>query len=206
MTTRTTLLGAVLALAFGTNAFAQRSADAAFTATGASCDEITWSEAALEQYPNIASACQGVMERDGEYYVRFEGEVRRVSERGGRVTIAFEDGDTLTLAPPQNLTLTIDGRTRAPRDLRPGDDLTFYVPEDEVTATFFAGQPETSDPQNVPISAEESSGDLLAQSGGAGSELPTTAGFLPLVGVGGLALLGLGSLLTLWRLRTSSGR
>jgi hypothetical protein len=202
MTSRITVLGAALALAFSTNAFAQRSADAAFTTTGASCEEVTWSEQALEQYPNIANACQEVMERDGEYYVRFEGEVRRVSDRGGRVTIAFEEGDTLTLTPPENLTLMIDGRERAPRELRPGDELTFYVPQDQLTATFFAGQPETSEPQEVPISPGTE--DLLAQADDVGSELPRTAGFLPFVGVGGLALLGLGGVLTLWRLRTST--
>jgi len=126
-----------------TNAFAQRNVDAAFTATGESCEEVTWSEEALERYPNIASACQEVMERDGDYYVRFEGEVRRVADRGGRVTIAFQGGDTLTLTPPESLSLTIDGRQRAPRDLRPGDELTFYVPQAQLAAAFFAGQPET---------------------------------------------------------------
>src|SRR5690606_32479604 len=79
MTTRVTALGGALALSFAASAFAQRDVDAAFTATGESCDEVTWSEEALEQYPNIASACREVMERDGEYFVRFEGEVRRVA-------------------------------------------------------------------------------------------------------------------------------
>src|SRR5690606_6210368 len=74
MTTRATALGGAIALMLSTNAFAQRNVDAAFTATGESCEEVTWSEEALERYPNIASACQEVMERDGDYYVRFEGE------------------------------------------------------------------------------------------------------------------------------------
>jgi len=203
MTSRITVIGAALGLILSTNAFAQRSVDAAFTATGESCEEVTWSEDALERYPNIASACQEVMERDGEYFVRFEGEVRRVTDRGGRVTIAFEDGDTLTLTPPENLALSIDGRERSPRDLRPGDELTFYVPQNELAATFFAGQPETSEPQEVPISpTTDSTEDVLAQADEAESEqprLPTTAGFLPFVGVGGLALVSLGGILTLWR-------
>ncbi|MBN1239511.1 MAG: hypothetical protein JXB36_13490 [Gammaproteobacteria bacterium] len=164
---------------------------------------MTWSDQALERYPNIASACQEVMERDGEYYVRFEGEVRRVTDRGGRVTIAFEEGDTLTLTPPENLTLSIDGRERAPRDLQPGDELTFYVPQDQLAATFFAGQPETAEPQEVPISpTTDTTDDVLAQADDAESEqprLPRTAGLLPFAGVGGLALLSLGGLLTLWR-------
>lgn len=204
MTSRITLLGAALALVVSANALAQRS-DPAFTATGENCSDVTWSDEALERYPNIASACQEVMQRDGRYFVRFEGEVRRVADRGNRVTIAFEDGDTLTLTPPENLALTIDGRQRAPRDLLPGDDLTFYVPQDQIAATFFAGQPETSEPQEVPISpTTDTTDDLLAQADDAELEteqprLPRTAGFLPFVGAGGFALLGLGAMLTLWR-------
>src|SRR5690606_9388932 len=155
------------------------------------------------RYPNIASACREVMQRDGEYYVLFEGTVRRVADRGGRVTVAFEGGDTLTLTPPESLSLTIDGRERQPRDLRPGDELRFYVPEDRRTATCFAGQPETAEPQGVPISpTADSADDVLAQADDVESEsprLPRTAGFLPFVGVGGIALIGLGALLTLWR-------
>jgi hypothetical protein len=143
------------------------------------------------------------MERDGEYFVRFEGEVRGVTDRGRRVTIAFEDGDTLTLTPPENLALTIDGRETSPRDLRPGDELTFYVPQDELAAAFFAGQPDTSEPQEVPISpTTDRTDDVLAQADNAESEvvrLPRTAGFLPFVGVGGLGLVSLGGILMLWR-------
>jgi len=182
-----------------TSVFAQRSTDAAFTATGERCEDVTWSEEALERYPNIGTACREVMQRDGRYFVRFEGEVRRVRDRGNRVTIAFEGGDTLTLTPPETLSLTIDGRERSPRDLRPGDQLTFYVPQDQLTATFFAGQPETSEPQEVPISPTTDSEDLLAQADEEQPRLPRTAGFLPFVGAGGLALLGLGGVLTLRR-------
>jgi len=204
MCSRIAAIGAGLAVVFTTSAFAQRSTDAAFTATGQRCEDVRWSDEALEQYPNIATACREVMERDGRYYVRFEGEVRRVRDRGNRITIAFEGGDTLTLTPPENLSLTIDGRERRPSELRPGDELTFYVPEDQLTATFFAGQPETSEPQEVPISpTTDSTDELLAQADDDALDeqprLPRTAGFLPFVGAGGLALLGLGGILTFWR-------
>lgn len=204
MTSRVTVLGAAFAVVVSADVSAQRS-DPAFTATGESCEDVTWSAEALERYPNIASACQEVMQRDDQYFVRFAGEVRRVADRGSRVTIAFEGGDTLTLTPPENLALTIDGRERQPRDLLPGDELTFYVPQDQLAATFFAGQPETSEPQEVPISpTTDTTDDLLAQADDVELEseqptLPRTAGFLPFFGVGGLALLGLGATLTLWR-------
>lgn len=210
MSSRIAVIGAGLALIFTTSAFAQRSVDAAFTAAGEECEDVTWSDEALERYPNIETACREVMQRDGRYYVRFEGEVRRVADRGNRVTIAFEGGDTLTLTPPENMSLTIDGRPRSPRDLRPGDELTFYVPQDQLTATFFAGQPQTSEPQEVPISpTTDSTDDLLAQADeeepAQQPRLPRTAGFLPFVGAGGLALLGLGGILTLRRRLRLSG-
>lgn len=205
--TRFTFAGAALALVFSTAALAQRGADPAFTATGERCEDVTWSEEALERYPNIASACREVMERDGNYYVRFEGVVRRVADRGNRITIDFEGGDTLTLMPPENLSLTIDGRQRSPRDLLPGDELTFYVPQDQLTATFFAGQPETAEPQEVEIEEEEIT---LAQADDIETEepeLPRTAGFLPLFGVGGIVLTSFGALMTLRRrLRLSNRR
>ncbi|HEX6261098.1 MAG TPA: hypothetical protein VFZ51_10625, partial [Woeseiaceae bacterium] len=96
------LLGAV-ALASSAAVSAQASIDRPFTATGGSCDQVTWSEEALEMYPQIASACQEVMERDGKYFVRFEGEVERVRDRGRKITVDFRQGDRLTLSPPENL-------------------------------------------------------------------------------------------------------
>jgi len=108
-------------------AAAQSHVDRAFTTTEAKCEGITWSREALDQYPNIASACQDVMERDGRYYVKFSGTVRRVT--GDRaVTVNFKDGSTLELTPPENMSLYIDGRPRTVRSLRRGDELTFYVP------------------------------------------------------------------------------
>lgn len=202
MTTRTTLIGGMFALAASGALYAQNNPDAAFTATGASCSEVTWSEEALENYPRIASACQEVMEREGKYYVRFEGEVRNVANRGREVTIDFEEGDRLTLAPPENMSLTINGRSRSVADLRPGDNLTFYVPEDQLAASFFEGEPETSIAQEVPISPPADD-TLLAQADDAEEPrvLPRTASILPTVSAGGLILLSLGAILTLLRLR-----
>jgi hypothetical protein len=169
--------------------FAQNRVDAAFSAAGTSCDDITWSRESLASYPNIASACQEVMQRDGKYYVKFEGEVRRVANRGEQVTIDFVGGDTITLSPPENMSLTIDGRARQARDLRPGDELTFYVPQNQLEADFFADEPATTatPPQVVPITPPA---ELLAQ-GDESSEptLPATASVLPYGAVTGVGFL-----------------
>lgn len=182
-------------------AFAQQTrVDRAFTATGESCDQVTWSDQALEQYPNLASACRDVMERDGTYYVLFEGEVRRVSDRGRQVTVDFEGGDELTLTPPENLSIFMNGRRTSARQLRPGDQLNFYVPQQQLVATFFDGEAETAPAQEVPI--EESEGSYAAADMDYGSDMPDTAGELPLAAIAGLLLVGLGAALTVVRLRS----
>jgi hypothetical protein len=201
MTVHTSMMlkGALLVAisAVGAEISAQSRVDAAFTATGTNCDDVTWSSASLERYPNIASACQDVMQRDGKYYVKFEGEVRRVMNRGQQVSVNFRGGDTITLSPPENLSLTIDGRARRVRDLRPGDELTFYVPQDQLAANFFADEPATTPPQVVPITPPE---ELLAQDNASSDEvLPTTAGVLPYGAVAGVLLLAAAALLALRR-------
>lgn len=184
------------ALIVASLAHAQQGSGAAFTATGTSCSDVRWSAEALAQYPRIATACRDVMQRDGKYYVRFEGQVRRVAERGRQLTIDFRDGDTLTLTPPENLSLSINGRETATRDLRPGDSLTFYVPQDQLAASFFAGQPQTAPPQVVPI---EPPREIVAQNQPPRQTLPRTASWWPLTAFVGAELLAVGLLLWLRR-------
>jgi hypothetical protein len=181
-----------------TTAAAQSAIDRAFTATGEKCEEITWSREALAQYPNIAEACREVMERDGKYYVKFSGTVRRV--RGQEVTVNFKDGsDALTLTPPEDMSLYIDGRPRTVRSLRRGDELTFYVPQDKVVAP---PSPALVGITVIPITrmrvAQVTPAESPQPAGAAADtsaeapELPETASPLPLIGLSGLALTFLG--------------
>lgn len=202
MMMRTKILMGTIALATSSAVLAQ-SRGSAFTATGTSCDDVTWSQEALESYPRIASACQEVMQRDGRYFVRFEGEVRRVADRGRQVTIDFRDGDRLTLTPPENLSLSINDRLITPQQLRPGDELSFYVPQNQLAAVFFAGQPETAPAQEVPITPEPAE-ERVAAAAQAPSALPSTASMLPILGAAGLILVSLGGALTLRRVRRTS--
>jgi hypothetical protein len=160
---------------------------------------VSWSQEALANYPRIASACQEVLEREGKYYVRFEGEVVRVADRGREITIDFREGDRLTLTPPDNLSIYIDGRATQPRDLRPGDELRFYIPQDQLAATFFAGQPETATAQEVPISPAPPEERVAAAAPEPAPVLPRTASALPMLGAAGLMLLALGGVLTVRR-------
>jgi hypothetical protein len=183
-------------------AHAQNRGGAAFSASGTRCSDVTWSQESLQRYPRIASACREVMQRDGKYYVKFEGEVERVADGGRQLTIDFRDGDTLTVTPPENLSLTIDGRARAARDLRPGDALTFYIPQDQLAASFFEGEPQSAPPQVAQITPVEPTpqGGLLAQNQPPRQgTLPRTASPWPLAGLLGALSIACAALLSLWR-------
>lgn len=182
--------------------FAQDRINRTFTATGTSCSQVTWSRETLAQYPRIASACEEVVQRDDKYYVRFSGDVQRVADGGRSVTIDFSDGDRLTLTPPENMVLFINGRRTPVTDLRVGDELRFYVPQDQLAASFFESEAPAARAQVVPIAPPTAvDPNLLAQNQPApGARLPRTASPLPLVGVAALGLLALGGALSVRRL------
>jgi hypothetical protein len=201
---RSAAITAALSLIVSVAATAQSDVDRAFTTTEAKCEGITWSREALAQYPNIASACQDVMERDGRYYVKFSGTVQRVTSGGRAVTVNFKDGNTLELTPPENMSLYIDGRPRTARSLRRGDELTFYVPQDSLAA-----QP----PRVVGVTVIPIARLRVAQATPTGANetteapapaLPKTASPLPLIGLSGLVLTIFG--LVPWRLRHRRSR
>ena len=81
-------------------ATAQTSVDKSFTAVSKDCNGIQWSDRALATYPTIASACQGVEERNGKTYVKFQGTLKRNVNRGEQLVVNFKDGGEVTLTPP----------------------------------------------------------------------------------------------------------
>jgi len=197
----TTMIVAAAAAVACATAFAQGRTSPAVTATGTNCSQISWSRESLTLHPRIANACEEVMQRDGRYYVRFSGEVQRVADGGRSVTINFRDGDRLTLTPPENMALFIDGRRTPATALRVGDQLRFYVRQDQLAASFFESEAPTAQPQVVPIAPPApAERGLLAQDPLApGALLPPTANPLPLVVVAALAVLAFSSALTLRR-------
>lgn len=132
---------------------------------------------------------------------RFSGEAQRVTDGGRSVTINFREGNRLTLTPPEKLALFIDGRRTPVTDLRVGDQLRFYVPQDQIAASFFESEATTAQAQVVPIAplAPAEPGFLAQNQLAPGALLPRTASPLPLMVVVALALLAFGSALTLRR-------
>jgi hypothetical protein len=132
-------------------AFGQAGAERPFTATGDSCGSVTWSEDALQKYPTIGTACQGVLQRDGKSYVKFTGEVVSVAEGGRKLTIDFKGGGVFTVSAPENMNVSINKQRTRVRDLRRGDKLSFYVPQDRLAVDVFDGDPATAAVEELPI-------------------------------------------------------
>jgi hypothetical protein len=186
-------LGCVLACGASV-ASAQTEVDRSFTTVSKTCDGIRWSDRAIQTYPTIASACRAVEERDGKTFVKFEGTVRRNLNRGRELIVNFRDGGDVTLTPPPDTRLYIDGRPTPVDQVRTGDRLTFYVAEDRLAAQFPETEAVTTRYTIVPIAraeqevAEEEEAERTAS-------LPATAGWLPLLGFAAWITLGLAAFL-----------
>jgi hypothetical protein len=184
------------ALACGASmASAQTTVDKTFSTVSESCDGIRWSDRAMQTYPTIADACQSVEVREGKHFVKFTGKVKRNVDRGKQLVVNFKDGGDMTLTPPPETAVYIDGRRTPVASLRSGDELTFYISEDRLAAQFPETDATTTRYAVAPIvrtQAVEEEPERVAS-------LPSTGGFLPLVGLGGCLSLGLAALLTLFR-------
>lgn len=98
--------------------------------TQLSCKDFIPTEEARERFPDLAGACEGVVERDGELYGLFRAEVRRV--RGSNITLHLPATDhTFTVRPdPATWVMAGDKKVR-PRELMPTQDIRVYLSASE---------------------------------------------------------------------------
>jgi hypothetical protein len=186
MKTSAKIIAAAVALAAAAGVFAQSSVDRAFTANGDSCVAINWSAETLAKHPKIASACQEVMQKDGKTYVKFEGDVKKVSKNGTEVVMDIKGGDVITLHPVEGRTVYIGGKKTPVKSLRPGDTLTFYIPEDRFTATVM--ETPTAPVEEIAIAPPMTA---MAMTTTDYSDLPSTASNWPLIALFGALAIGL---------------
>ena len=188
MKTSAKIIAAVAALAAAAGVYAQTSTDRAFTANGTNCLEIIWSPEMLAKHPKIASACQEVMQREGKSYVKFEGEVKKVAKNGTEVVMDMKGGDTITLNPQPGRQVVVGGRKVGVKTLNPGDKLTFYIPEDRLTAAVMETPtaPIEEIPMAAPVQVAMTTTDY---------SMPHTASAWPMTALGGLLALGFAGVL-----------
>jgi hypothetical protein len=186
MNTRAKILAAAFALAAAAGVNAQSSVDKSFTASGSDCATVNWSAETLAKYPNIGKACQEVMQRGGSTYVKFEGTVKKVAKGGSEITMGMKGSDAkLVLNPDPNRTVNIGGRKVPVKSLKPGDSLTFYVPDSRLVAV------ETPEPavEEIPIGPPVV--EQMAMTTTTYEDLPKTASSWPLAGLLGALCIGL---------------
>jgi hypothetical protein len=178
----TLTLAALLGLIAGPQSYAQEDL---------TCDDITWSAAVTDQYPNIDDACNAVTMKNGEMYARVEVELQRV--RGNNLTFRLlnrdgSSGGVYTQNVGNSWRATIDGRQYRARDLNRGQRLNVYMPPDRWAVIHEdVDGPDIEDA--IPLAAAPM--------------LPKTASQWPLVGTLGAGLLLMGAAFTLLRLRSS---
>ena len=98
--------------------------------TQLSCKDFIPTEEARERFPDLAGACEGVVERDGELYGLFRAEVRRV--RGNNVTLHLPaTNHTFTINADPATRVKMGNRMVRPRDLMPQDDIRIYLSASE---------------------------------------------------------------------------
>ena len=98
--------------------------------TQLSCKDFIPTQEARERFPDLAGACEGVVERDGELYGLFRAEIRRV--RGNNITLHLPaTNHTFTVKPDPATRVLIDGKKVRPRDLFPRQEIRIYLSASE---------------------------------------------------------------------------
>ena len=156
------------------------------------CNDFRPTPEALERFPNLAGACEAIVERDGELFAKFTAVVRRV--RGSNVTLHLPaTGNTFTTRPEASMFVEADGRKMRARNVVRGQEIRIYLAVSEfakpdIQEIAFVTQEDVI----VEVPAE-----LIAA-------LPTTASPWPTVAFVGLLLLSAGYVLRRRRLRADA--
>jgi hypothetical protein len=98
--------------------------------TQLSCKDFLPTEEARQRFPDLAGACEGVVERDGELFGLFGAEVRRV--RGNNVTLHLPATDhTFTVRPDPAVRVKAGDKMVRPRELMPTQKIRIYLSASE---------------------------------------------------------------------------
>ena len=163
------------------------------------CSDIDFTPEALALYPDLASACQAVVYKDGKEYVMVIGRVLAVRGGGKHVNLQFKDGGRYWVNPneDQNIRLLpvggVAGQQQSagaePTKIRPselvrGMELGIYLPTDTWALHF------EEEEVYVPVVMTPVETIEVIEL----EPMPTTASPVPLIGLlGGLfALIGAG--------------
>ena len=160
------------------------------------CADIEFGSDVLSKAPDVADACDEVIEHNGEYYVKVDAEVLRTSFRTITYRLKHNDGSwgkSIKASPEEGFRVTIDGRKYRIRDLSPGQEISIYLPHDRwAVADIDEGTDTPAVVAPVALAVVEEPAE---------EELPSTGSSLPLAGLAGVLSVFFASLLMLARRR-----
>ena len=94
--------------------------------TALSCADFRPTEEAIERFPDLVGACEGVVEMNGELYGRFVAVVRLASADSVRLYLPATR-HTFAVRPESDARFLIEGGNIRPRDLEPGQEIQIYL-------------------------------------------------------------------------------
>ena len=108
---------------------------------------IVFSQEFLTRYPQAGGACREVKMENGQKWARFDADVVRVTKN--RLTANFVDRSdkslgTITFDAAHDARVEVNGRQRKFSSLKPGDKLSFWMPESRVGFYAEPGASETT--------------------------------------------------------------
>ena len=169
-----------------------------FALAQSNCGDIVFSSDISSRFPNARNACLDVVEKNGPNFAHFKARIARVS--GNSVEAEFRQADgswgrPVQFQPDPSARVRIAGQSYRYRDLSRGQELDVYLPPDR----WAIAVPET-DVEFI-VAEEVEYVELQEPTQQFAGNLPRTASSLPLLGVVGLVLVGMGGLLLLIRSR-----
>jgi hypothetical protein len=133
----------VLPLSIGV-AFAD---DTMATGTKIDCAEMKYSAEFLAKWPNSPAACREAREHDGKRYAQFKARVYLNSADRTTVELLNVMGDrlsTFSFKPAPEAGVMIDGKKVKFTELKKGEEISFWVSEDRLTAHELPGSTQES--------------------------------------------------------------
>jgi hypothetical protein len=111
------------------------------------CTEVKYSAEFLARYPDAPAACLEAVDKDGKRYAKFNARVYLNSAERTTVELLNTRGDrlsTFSFKPAEGAGVSIDGKKVLFKDLKAGQEISFWVSADRLTASEMPGSTEDS--------------------------------------------------------------
>ena len=98
------------------------------TSSVLTCADFNPTQEALERFPDLKGACEGIVERDGELYAKITAYVQRVARAGNAVWLHLPATDhTFKVTPGPDARVLTGSTKMRPGDLIRGQDVHIYL-------------------------------------------------------------------------------